>query len=165
MPIIMFCGLPVMVATLPMFDAMATASRYGTGLRPSRRVISSTSGVSTRHMVSLTKNAEKTPATSTMPESSTQRAVRVIHHPGADQGEEAGEPQVGHHDHHAEEQDDGVVVDGRVGLLHGENVEGQHQARADDRRAGAVQPQAGQASDGQHQVGAGKDEDGGEQIS
>ncbi len=27
LPIIMFCGLPVMVATEPMFDAMATASR------------------------------------------------------------------------------------------------------------------------------------------
>ena len=30
----MFCGLPVIVATLPMFEAVATASRYGSGLGP-----------------------------------------------------------------------------------------------------------------------------------
>ena len=70
LPIIMFCGLPVIVATLPIFAAMATARRYGIGFRRSRRVISSTSGVSTRHMVSFTKNAEKKPDTSTIAASS-----------------------------------------------------------------------------------------------
>ena len=44
-------------------------------------------------------------------------SVGVIHHPGADGGEEAGEAQIGDHDHHAEEQDDGVVIDGGVGFL------------------------------------------------
>ena len=67
LPIIMFCGFPVMVATLPILAAMATASRYGTGLRRSLPVISTTRGVRTRHMVSLTKKAEKMPATRTIP--------------------------------------------------------------------------------------------------
>ena len=40
----MFCGLPVIVAVEPTFDAIATASRYGTGLRLSASVNSSTSG-------------------------------------------------------------------------------------------------------------------------
>ncbi len=72
-----------------------------------------------------------------------ERCVRMLHHPGADQREETGEPQIGDHDHHAEQQDDGVVVNGCVGLLHGEDIEGQHQARAYNRRAGAVEPQSG----------------------
>ena len=117
LPIIMFCGLPVMVATLPILAAMATASRYGTGLRRSRPVISSTSGVSTRHMVSLTKKAEKTPETRTMPLKQEQRTVGMLDHPGADHGEESREPQIGHHDHHAEQQQDGVVIDGGPGLF------------------------------------------------
>ena len=56
---------------------MATASRYGTGLRRSVTAISSTSGVSTRHMVSLTKNAEKNPATADDRDQQQQRAPRA----------------------------------------------------------------------------------------
>ena len=61
----MFCGLPVIVATLPMFDAVATASRYGTGASPSRRAMCRTNGVITRHTMSLTRNAESTPQVKT----------------------------------------------------------------------------------------------------
>jgi hypothetical protein len=61
-PTIMFCGLPVIVAALPTFEAIATASRYGTGLRRSERVTSITIGVITRHTASLTRNAEKAAA-------------------------------------------------------------------------------------------------------
>jgi len=42
-----------------------------------------------------------------------QWPVRMPHHPGAHQREEPGEPQVGYHDHHAEQQNDGVIVDSR----------------------------------------------------
>jgi len=65
-PISMFWGFPVIVAALPMLAAMATARRYGTGFRPSRIAMSSTSGVSTRHIVSLTKKADSVPETTTM---------------------------------------------------------------------------------------------------
>ena len=61
----MFCGLPVMVATLPTFEAVATANRYGMGLRFTAVTSSSTSGVITKQIVSLTKKAESVPDAST----------------------------------------------------------------------------------------------------
>ena len=57
----MFCGLPVIVAVLPTLEAIATPSRYGTGSRRSRRAMSTTSGVITRQIASLSRNAENTP--------------------------------------------------------------------------------------------------------
>ena len=60
-PISMFCGLPVIVAVLPMFDAVATATTYGIGGSPRRRAMRSASGVITRHTMSFTRNAEKRP--------------------------------------------------------------------------------------------------------
>ena len=61
----MFCGFPVIVATLPMFEAVATARRYGTGGRLICRVAASTNGTITRQMTSFTKNAERTPLVKT----------------------------------------------------------------------------------------------------
>ena len=57
----MFWGLPVIVATEPMFDAVASPTRYGIGCRRSRRQRPSTSGVSATQTTSLTRNAESTP--------------------------------------------------------------------------------------------------------
>jgi hypothetical protein len=68
---IMFCGLPVIVAVLPTLEAMGIANRYGTGSRLRRVTRSSTSGVMTKQIVSLTRKAEKTPATSTIAMSNT----------------------------------------------------------------------------------------------
>jgi len=66
----MFCGLPVIVATLPIFDAVATASRYGMGWRLTAVTSSSTSGVITKQIVSFTKKAESVPDASAMATSS-----------------------------------------------------------------------------------------------
>src|SRR5205085_10766269 len=60
-PISMFCGLPVMVATLPMFELVATASKYGSGGKFIRLVMLSKKGTMTRHTMSFTKNAERIP--------------------------------------------------------------------------------------------------------
>ena len=61
-PISMFCGLPVIVATLPMFDAVATASTIrAPAAAPSRRAMCSTNGVITRQTMSFTRNAESRP--------------------------------------------------------------------------------------------------------
>ena len=57
----MFCGLPVIVATLPMLDAVATASRCGSAFTPSRLVAVRTKGTITRQMMSLTKKADRIP--------------------------------------------------------------------------------------------------------
>ena len=55
----MFCGLPVKVATEPALEAMHTASRYGMGGRRASSTTTSTSGVSIRQMVSLTRKADR----------------------------------------------------------------------------------------------------------
>jgi hypothetical protein len=62
-------------------------------------------------------------------------------------------------------ENDGVVIDGGVGLLDGERLRGDHQGRADDRGAGAVHTEARQTADGQHQVGQQEDDDSGQQGS
>jgi hypothetical protein len=46
-----------------------------------------------------------------------ERPVRMLHHPLGHRAEKAGEAQVGDHDHHAEQQDDGVEIDGGDCLL------------------------------------------------
>jgi hypothetical protein len=62
LPMSICCGLPVIVATLPMFDPVASARRTGSGLSRRNRVTSMTTGVSTRHTGSLTNSAESRPA-------------------------------------------------------------------------------------------------------
>ena len=57
----MFCGFPVIVATEPMFEAVARPTRYGIGGRFSRWQRCSTSGVRATQTTSLTRNAERTP--------------------------------------------------------------------------------------------------------
>ena len=64
LPMIMFCGLPTSVATLPRLALMASAKRYGgSGSRP-RIITVTTSGVSMRHTVSLTSSADNPPEVS-----------------------------------------------------------------------------------------------------
>ena len=89
----------------------------------------------------------------------------VLDHPGGHECKEPGESEVGDDDHHAEEQDDGVVVDGGPGFVEGEDVGCDHQAGADDGRAGAVDAEAGEAADSEYQVSGGEDQDGDEQES
>ena len=69
-PISMFCGLPVIVATLPMLEPVATPRSSGTGERLVKRAASMTIGANTRQMVSLTKSADRMPAANTTATSS-----------------------------------------------------------------------------------------------
>ena len=46
-----------------------------------------------------------------------QWTVGVLHHALRDQRKEAGELQVGDHDHHPEQQDDGVEIDRSIGFI------------------------------------------------
>src|SRR6266436_3748379 len=119
LPMSMFCGFPVKVATLPTFAAVTSATRYGTGGSASCRVASSTTGARTRHTTSLTKNAERTPEATTTVASSAS-GVRPRHRAG-----------------------------------------GHHQRRADDRDAGAIDPEARDATEREPDVGRdeGRDRD------
>lgn len=73
---IMFCGLPLKLTTPPTFDALASASRYGSAGRRASTTTAMTSGVSTTHTVSLTSSADSAPATTTSPNSNV-RAERA----------------------------------------------------------------------------------------
>ena len=66
--------------------------------------------------------------------------------------------QVRHHDHHAEQQDDGVEINRPVRLVERERIHAHHEAGADDGRARPVYAEARQAADGEHQVGDREDE-------
>jgi hypothetical protein len=76
--------------------------------------------------------------------------------------EKARQLEVRHHDHHAEQQDDGVEIDGAISRIQRKRVHAHHEARADDGRASPVDPEAGQPADGQHQIRNREDENGGQ---
>ncbi len=58
--------------------------------------------------------------------------------------------------HHAEQQRDRAEIDRAIGLVERQRAAGDHQRRAQERRAGAVQPQEGQSAEGDDQVGRGE---------
>src|SRR5579864_1472394 len=60
-PMSMFCGLPVIVATLPIFEAVATASKNGSGCRRILLVRTKTKGTITKQTMSFTRNADRIP--------------------------------------------------------------------------------------------------------
>ena len=91
-----------------------------------------------------------------------QRPVHVARDPGVDQGEEAGDAQIGDHDHHAEQQRDGAEIDRLVRFLQRHDAGGHHQAGADQRDAGAVDRQPRHLADRQRQIAGGEDADRGE---
>lgn len=70
MPTSMFCGLPVTDSTEPTLAPMASPRRYGRGRTRRRSSAASSTGVTTKQMVSLTKNADMTPPPTTTANSS-----------------------------------------------------------------------------------------------
>ncbi len=62
----MFCGLPVMVAALPMLLAVARPSSSGMGSTSAISAASIIRGVSARHTTSLMKNAARRPDAATV---------------------------------------------------------------------------------------------------
>ncbi len=69
---------------------------------------------------------------------------------------------MGDHDHHAEQQRDGVVVDRPEGVLERQGAEGDHRRPAQERDAGAVEPKAGNAAEREARIGQDQDRQGGE---
>ena len=79
--------------------------------------------------------------------------VGARHDPVVHQPEKAGKAQVGHDDHHAEQQRDRVEIDRAIGFIERDDAKRDHQARAEQRRAGAIEPVARQLADGHDQIG------------
>jgi hypothetical protein len=73
-------------------------------------------------------------------------------HPAIDEAEKTRKPQIGDDDHHPEQQDDRVEIDRLGSLFERESTGGYHQAPADERGAGPVEPESGQPSDRDHKV-------------
>ena len=82
--------------------------------------------------------------------------------PARRETEEARELQVRHQNHHADQQHDGVEVDGTVGILEAERLEADHEARTHERGTRTVEAQARQAAKRHHGVGAEKDDERGD---
>ena len=81
MPTSMFCGLPVTESTEPTLAPIARPMRYGVGRTRSGPSAASSTGVTTRQIVSFTKNADNSPPPTTTPRSrrSGVRARRSTH--------------------------------------------------------------------------------------
>ena len=79
--------------------------------------------------------------------------VGARHDPVVRQPKKAGKAQVGDDDHHAEQQRDRVEIDRAIGVIERDDAKSDHQARAEERRAGAVEPVARQLADGHDQIG------------
>jgi hypothetical protein len=79
-----------------------------------------------------------------------------------DAREEAGELQVGDEHHHAEQEHERPVVHRLHGGVEREATEGHHEDGTDNGRAGPIEPQARQAAERQHRVGADENQAGDE---
>ena len=134
-PISMFCGFPVIVATLPMFDAVATAMTYGIGrqFEPSCHVEHER-----RHDQAHDVVHEKRGEQAAGEDHGRQQMVRVqtLDDPFGDSLEEAAKAKVRHDDHHREQQHDRREIDGLQRLLRSDDAEGDHQYGADDCGSG-----------------------------
>jgi len=75
-PTSMFCGLPVTDTTDPTLAPIASPIRYGLGLTRSGPSAASSTGVTTRQMVSFTNSAESSPPPTTTP-SNKRSGVRA----------------------------------------------------------------------------------------
>jgi hypothetical protein len=62
----------------------------------------------------------------------------IVHQP-----EETGEAKIGGHNHHAEQQRDGVKIGRAIGLVEREHTRSNHEACAQQRCAGAVEVNPG----------------------
>ena len=90
--------------------------------------------------------------------------VGMPDHPFGHRGKKPRKAEVRHHDHHAEQKHDRIVVDGSVCFLKGKDIEGNHQTGADNGCACAVHTKSGQSADGQYKISAKKDESDGQQL-
>ena len=72
---------------------------------------------------------------------------------GVDDPEEARDPEIRHHDHHAEQEHDGIDVDGGIGLLRRQHPDADQHRTAQEGRARAVDAVARQLADGDDRIG------------
>jgi hypothetical protein len=99
----MFCGFPVIVPTLPIFDAIATARRRN-GVAPQRpRHLDHQRRHDQAYGVIDQERRERTGGHRDGNQQN-QRRMRMHQRPACHQSKKTRQPQVRHHDHHAEQR-------------------------------------------------------------
>jgi hypothetical protein len=84
---------------------------------------------------------------------------RGYNHEAVDQPEDARKPKIGDDDHHPEEKGDRLHIDRAICLIEREDPEPDHQARGQQRGAGAIDALARPLADGHDDIGSGKNGD------
>ena len=155
----MFCGLPVMVPVEPTLAAVARPIRWGIGSNFIRRARCKTSGVSATQTTSLMRNAESRPERTIVTASRPLRRGDAAQSHTDNPLEEARQPQHTDDDHHPEQQEQRLEVDGLGAdrLLETQNSRDQHEGCADESDAGPVHAQPRHLT--QRQPGIGHRED------
>src|SRR5439155_4491525 len=121
-PMIIFCGFPTGVATLPMFALVARATRNGSSGSFPRLITATTSGVSIKQIVSLTSSAERIPEVSVTYSKRARRGSREIQNQVRGPFEKMREIEIGRDEHHAQQQYKRVVVDGAICAFRGHHT-------------------------------------------
>jgi hypothetical protein len=78
--------------------------------------------------------------------------------PVGDHAKESGDAQIGDDDHHAQQQRDRIEVDRVISLLGAQHAGADHQARAEQRRAGAIDAVNWNLADRDEGIGRAEDE-------
>ena len=139
-PMRMFGGSPMRVAVPPMFEASTWLMRYGAAEIPSRRATDSVTGVMSRTVVTLSRNADSPAVTRHRMRSSRSGSPRdsrtewtASHWKKPVLDERTGE------DHHPGQQEDDIEVDGRERLLLVDDPEDDEQQATEQGDEGPVE--------------------------
>ena len=153
----MFCGLPVMVATLPMFDAVATAITYGAGVTRSRRA----SRTDERRHHETDDIVHEKPRQQTAAEYHRRQQVmrlQPLDEALRDPVEEADHPQVADDQHHREQEHDGGEINRSERVAGPDDPKRHHQDGTDDGGTRAIDLHPGKLAEREDEVAADEDQ-------
>ena len=88
-----------------------------------------------------------------------ERRMRMFDGEPAERPESAGHLEMRDHDHHAEQERDRIEIDGAKGFLEAQGTDRDHRRAAKKGDAGAVEPQAGNAANGDANIGQDEDDE------
>src|SRR2546429_333616 len=138
-PMIMFCGLPTSVATLPMLALVASAIRYGSSGSFPRRITAMTSGVNSKQDRVIHEQRRKSSRSKHQVKQQSPRCAGKFQYNLSGSFEKTRERKVGGHQHHREQEHDRVIVDRAIGALRCHYPGGDHQYCTEQSRGGTIQ--------------------------
>ena len=154
----MFWGLPVIVATLPMFDACRQRQQVGQWPVPARARQLDQDGREDQADRVVDEQRREDAAGEDDRDQQQRGMADVVADDLRRRVEESRHAQVRDEHHHAEEQHQRPEVDMPVGIVERDDAGGDHQRRADDGGARAIDFEEGCAAESQDEVS--EEEDG-----